>query len=518
MKRAIAILAALVLSTSGAIAAQKTKAQLSAEITSQLPTNGQGQITAAILRSVLQDMVDSDQQILLLNQQTGTTYTFLAADQGKLVTFNNSSSVAVTLPGATGDFGAGWNAIAQNIGSGTVTISVSVGTINGGTSLTLQSGQIALIVSGGLNTYRAIQYGVMVSVTCGAGLSGGTITTTGTCSITDTLSSANSAGSSSVVPVITYNTRGQLTAVTTATISAGSISAMPDPSGTGIAVKNTTSTSVTRSITGTASNITVSNGDGVSGNPTIDLANVLTAGGPNGSATFAPIVTWDAKGRVTAVSSAMIAPLMLSSTITTTRGAFYFLGASSLLSSILCPAGQIIASGGAGSDPTCISASGSGTVTSIVQGAGLTFSTTPLTASGTISADVATNSNIWSATTNKLVDSAGLNTAGAPVTVTSATSSYTLNLSSGVDFQITLGVTSFLANPTVTSSQLGRTGCIYITQPTTTFYTLSYGSNWKFSGGTAPTLTTTPNAVDILCYKARTTTFIWGVLSGSQVQ
>lgn len=38
------------------------------------------------------------------------------------------------------------------------------------------------------------------------------------------------------------------------------------------------------------------------------LASVITAGGPTGSATVAPIVTYDAKGRLTAVSSATITP------------------------------------------------------------------------------------------------------------------------------------------------------------------------------------------------------------------
>ena len=41
-------------------------------------------------------------------------------------------------------------------------------------------------------------------------------------------------------------------------------------------------------------------------NPT--LAAILTAGGPTGSATVTPIITWDAKGRLTAVSSATITP------------------------------------------------------------------------------------------------------------------------------------------------------------------------------------------------------------------
>ncbi len=40
----------------------------------------------------------------------------------------------------------------------------------------------------------------------------------------------------------------------------------------------------------------------------LTLANVLTAGGPFGSATTTPIITWDAKGRLTVVSSATVTP------------------------------------------------------------------------------------------------------------------------------------------------------------------------------------------------------------------
>lgn len=40
----------------------------------------------------------------------------------------------------------------------------------------------------------------------------------------------------------------------------------------------------------------------------LTLASILSAGGPTGSATVTPIITWDAKGRLTAVSSATITP------------------------------------------------------------------------------------------------------------------------------------------------------------------------------------------------------------------
>lgn len=69
-------------------------------------------------------------------------------------------------------------------------------------------------------------------------------------------------------------------------------------SGTGIVAHTTTGTYTERTITGTASNISVTNGDGVSGNPTI---NLVDAGTPV-TDQFVKITT-DAKGRVTATSS-----------------------------------------------------------------------------------------------------------------------------------------------------------------------------------------------------------------------
>lgn len=68
--------------------------------------------------------------------------------------------------------------------------------------------------------------------------------------------------------------------------------------GTGLVAHTTTGTYTERTITGTASNISVTNGNGVSGNPTIDL---IDAGTPV-TGQFVKITT-DAKGRVTATSS-----------------------------------------------------------------------------------------------------------------------------------------------------------------------------------------------------------------------
>lgn len=80
-------------------------------------------------------------------------------------------------------------------------------------------------------------------------------------------------------------------------------------------------------------------------------------------------------------------------------------------------------------------------------------------------------------------------TDGATITADFATTNH---------FQVTLGGNRTLANPS--NQTAGQSGAIMIVQDGTGSRTLAYGSNWKFSNGTAPTLTTTANAVDILVY------------------
>lgn len=74
------------------------------------------------------------------------------------------------------------------------------------------------------------------------------------------------------------------------------------------------------------------------------------------------------------------------------------------------------------------------------------------------------------------------------------------------NFSVTLGGNRTLANPSNLTA--GQSGCIFITQDGTGSRTLAFGSYWDFSGGTAPTLTTTASAVDLLVYTVRTTTSI----------
>ena len=68
----------------------------------------------------------------------------------------------------------------------------------------------------------------------------------------------------------------------------------------------------------------------------------------------------------------------------------------------------------------------------------------------------------------------------------------------GNNFSVTLGGNRTLANPSNLTA--GQGGVIVVTQDGTGGRTLAFGSNWKFPGGTAPTLTTTTAAVDVIAY------------------
>jgi hypothetical protein len=94
---------------------------------------------------------------------------------------------------------------------------------------------------------------------------------------------------------------------------------------------------------------------------------------------------------------------------------------------------------------------------------------------------------------------------GAYVTLTDAATIAT-DLSLGNQFQVTLGGNRTLGAPT--NVVAGQSGVIRVVQDGTGSRTLAYNSVFKFPGGTAPTLTTTANAVDLLAYHVESTTRI----------
>ena len=90
-----------------------------------------------------------------VNTQTGTTYTLLSTDDGRIITMNNGSSITVTVP--TG-LNVGFNTTVIQLGAGQVTFATGVGspTLNSYGSAQKITGQYgaASIISYASNSYN----------------------------------------------------------------------------------------------------------------------------------------------------------------------------------------------------------------------------------------------------------------------------------------------------------------------------------------------------------------------------
>jgi len=88
-----------------------------------------------------------------VNVQTGTTYTLLDSDNGKIITLNNGSAITLIVPIG---LSAGFNCLVVQLGAGVITFTAATGTTiyNRGTK-TKTAGQyaIATIVSYTSNTF-----------------------------------------------------------------------------------------------------------------------------------------------------------------------------------------------------------------------------------------------------------------------------------------------------------------------------------------------------------------------------
>lgn len=125
----------------------------------------------------------------------------------------------------------------------------------------------------------------------------------------------------------------------------------------------------------------------------------------------------------------------------------------------------------------------------------LVFGTSP-TISGPTVSGTATFSGTMSATGNAYMAIDALTDA----------STIAVDMSVGNNFSVTLGGNRTLGNPTNLTA--GQSGVIFITQDGTGSRTLAYSSYWDFPSQTAPTLTTTANAMDVLVYTVRSSTSI----------
>ena len=128
---------------------------------------------------------------------------------------------------------------------------------------------------------------------------------------------------------------------------------------------------------------------------------------------------------------------------------------------------------------------------------GLTSYVSTFTASPTANRAVTVPDSTFTLSGTDIVQTFSVAQRGTVSTLTDATT-ITPDFAAANNFTVTLGGNRTLANPT--NLVAGQSGVIFVNQDATGGRTLAYGSYWKFTGGTAPTLTTTASAVDVLAY------------------
>jgi hypothetical protein len=284
-------------------------------------------------------------------------------------------------------------------GTGITAISPAVATVVGNTRTINTTAPIT--GAGDLSADRTIACATCATTTNGGALSGTApiaISAAGVISITSPLPVANGGTNCSVASgtcldnITGFSANGGLYR-----IGAGSYAA--------------------RTITGTANEITVTNGDGVAGNPTLSLPASLTftgktvTGGTFASPTFSGTVAGAATipnsvlanssitigGASTSLGGTITATTILDS-ISSTQGTVLYRNASTWVALAVGTDGQFLTTHGAAANPTWSSGgAGTGTVTSVTPGGGLVSSLTAscsqsaITASGTLSGAECTN-------------------------------------------------------------------------------------------------------------------------------
>ncbi len=191
----------------------------------------------------------------VVNAQTGTSYAILNGDRANLITFSNGSSIAATIAqaGAASQFATGWYAWLQNKGAGTVTLTPTTSTVAGASTLVLVTNDAALLVSDGTN-YQAFK--VVGMSANGASL----------------VAATDYAAMRALLDLEAGTDFYSITAADAAFQAKDSdLTALAGNSSNGLWARTGAGTGAARTITGTSNQISVSNGDGVSGAPTLSL-------------------------------------------------------------------------------------------------------------------------------------------------------------------------------------------------------------------------------------------------------
>lgn len=174
------------------------------------------------------------------------------------------------------------------------------------------------VIAGGVNHNALLNYVAnqhvdhsTVSISAGVGLTGG-----GDITANRTISMPN-VGTAGTYQSVTTDAQGRVTAGTNPTTLSGfgitdaqpldaDLTALAGLTGSGVVIRTGAGTATTRAITA-STGMTVTNGDGVSGNPTVAITNSGVTAATYGSATQVPQVAINAQGQTTSASNVSIA-------------------------------------------------------------------------------------------------------------------------------------------------------------------------------------------------------------------
>lgn len=167
----------------------------------------------------------------------------------------------------------------------------------------------------------------------------------------------------------------------------------------------------------------------------------------------------------------------------------------------------------ASADAAAASAASINTTLFLAKADNLSGLASPATARDNLGVEIGVDVQAYDADTAK-TDAVQSFTAAQRGAVSALTDASTITPDFAVanNFSLTIGGNRTLANPSNLTA--GQSGVIVITQDGTGSRTLAYGSYWKFANGTAPSLTTTASAVDVLAYYVESSTRITARLIG----
>ena len=161
---------------------------------------------------------------------TTTTDTIANTDRGTIVTESNASPVAVAIT-TTGFVTTDYFTV-KNLGAGVATYTPSSGTIDGASTLVCNQKQSADLYFDGTN-YKTLANTCSITATPGGSAGGDLTGTYPNPTLAGVITAGGPTGSATVAPIVTYDAKGRLTAVSSATITPaiGSVTGL----GTGVA-------------------------------------------------------------------------------------------------------------------------------------------------------------------------------------------------------------------------------------------------------------------------------------------